>query len=75
MDVALAPRWLSHRLYQVDGLEWESADHFSNEIADEAAQKRAAEAYDADPKHWARRVEIAMEIVQSGLDAAKRGMG
>lgn len=60
---------------QVDGLEWESADHFSDEIADEAAQKRAAEAYDADPKHWARRVEIAMEIVQSGLDAVKRGMG
>lgn len=54
---------------QVEGLEWESADHFSEAVADEIAQKRAAEAYDADPKHWAHRVEIAMEIVQSALDA------
>ncbi len=58
---------------EVDGLEWESADHFLDEVADEVAQRRAAEAYDADPKHWARRVEIAMEIVQSGLDVIKRG--
>lgn len=54
---------------QVDGLDWESADQFSEAVADEIAQKRAAEAYDADPKHWAHRVEIAMEIVQSALDA------
>lgn len=58
---------------EVEGLEWESADHFSDEVADEIAQKRAAEAYDADPKHWARRVEIAMEIVQSALAAESHG--
>jgi hypothetical protein len=57
---------------EVDGLEWESADHFSDEVADEATRKSSADAYDADPKHWARRVEIAMEIVRSGLDAVER---
>lgn len=58
---------------EVDGLEWESADHFSDEVADQVAQKRAADEYDADPKHWARRVEIAVEIVQLGLDVIERG--
>jgi hypothetical protein len=58
---------------EVDGLEWESADQFSDQVADELEQKRAAEAYDADPKNWERRVEIAMEIVQAGLDVIRGG--
>lgn len=57
---------------EVDGLDWESADQFAEQAADADAQRRAAEGYDADPKHWARRVAVAMEIVQAGLDAAQR---
>ncbi len=52
---------------EADGLEWESADHFSDQVADENAQQRAAEVYDADPKHWAQRVQVAMEIVEMAL--------
>ena len=57
---------------EVDGLDWESADQFAEQAANADAQRRAAESYDADPKHWARRVAVAMEIVQAGLDAAQR---
>jgi hypothetical protein len=52
----------------VDGLDWESADRYQLKAADEAEQRRAAAQYDADPKHWARRVEVALEIVQSAMD-------
>lgn len=57
---------------EVDGLDWESADQFAEQAANADAQRRAAESYDADPKHWARRVAVAMEIVEAGLDAAQR---
>jgi len=58
----------------VDGLDWESADRYQLKAADEADQRRAAAKYDADPKHWARRVEVALEIVQSALDTMDRDM-
>ncbi|MBI5301888.1 MAG: hypothetical protein HY868_07110 [Chloroflexi bacterium] len=57
---------------KVEGLDWESADQFAVNAADAEMQRRAAERYDADPKHWARRVAVAMEIVHAGLDAAQR---
>jgi hypothetical protein len=59
---------------EVDGLDWETADRYRERAADPAEQKLAAQAYDADPAHWARRVEIALEIVISGLDAAQRNL-
>jgi len=52
---------------EADGLDWESADRYADVAADRDAQQRAADAYDADPKHWARRVEIALEIVERAL--------
>lgn len=59
----------------VDGLDWESADRYQDEAADPDSQRRAAEAYDADPQNWAHRVEIAREIIEAGLEAEKKEMG
>ena len=57
---------------EVNGLDWESADQYQDRAAGVDQQRLAAEAYDADPRHWMRRVEVAMEVVQSGLEAARR---
>lgn len=57
---------------EVDGLDWESADHRQQRVADAEEQRHTAEMYDADPKRWARRVQIAQEIVHAGLDAMQR---
>ena len=50
-----------------DGLDWESADRYREEAADQLSQREAAENYDADPGNWAMRVGVAMEIVQMGI--------
>ncbi len=57
---------------QVDGLDWESADRYQDAAADQQAQSAAAALYDQDPQHWAMRVGVAAEIVESGLDALRR---
>jgi hypothetical protein len=57
---------------EVDGLDWESADRYQDRAAGSEAQQAAAQAYDIEPDNWAARVGIAMEIIQSGLDAAVR---
>ncbi len=56
----------------VDGLDWESADRYADQAADAEAQRRAAEAYDAQAKSWAYRIETIIETVESGLDAMQR---
>lgn len=56
----------------VDGLDWESADRFQKTAADQRSQMEAAEDYDADPENWEKRVAVAMEIVQSGIDTIGR---
>lgn len=56
----------------VDGLDWEIADQHQDKAADANRQREMAARYDADPKHWSRRVEIAHEIVEAGLDAWTR---
>jgi len=56
----------------VDGLDWESADRYRTEAADQHSQKEAAALYDADPQNWSRRVAVAMEIVQVALDTTTR---
>ncbi len=53
----------------VDGLDWESADRYRTQAADGALQRTIADAYDADPAHWARRVQIALEIIEAGLNS------
>lgn len=55
----------------VEGLDWESADHFLPQAANRAEQAQAAKAYDADPEHWSRRVDIADEIIRSAIEAAQ----
>ncbi|MFZ6030243.1 MAG: hypothetical protein ACOYYS_21220 [Chloroflexota bacterium] len=57
---------------EVDGLDWESADRYRSSAADAAVQSEMAVLYDADPKHWAYRVAVAHEIVESALDASQR---
>ncbi|MFZ2095844.1 MAG: class I SAM-dependent methyltransferase [Anaerolineales bacterium] len=58
----------------VDGLDWESADQFKLHTATPEEQKNAAQEYDSDPAHWARRAEIADEIIQTAFRiAAKEG--
>jgi hypothetical protein len=57
---------------EVDGLDWETADRYQPRSADAEQQQKLAEVYDKDPAHWAMRVEIALEIVEAGLDAAER---
>ncbi len=52
---------------EVDGLDWESADRYQEQAADRESQRMAARDYDRDPQNWARRVEIALEIVDIGL--------
>lgn len=71
------PLILSRSGYSVDyisveGLDWESADRYRGEAADQRSQIETAQAYDADPGNWSRRVAIAMELVQVGLEAADR---
>jgi SAM-dependent methyltransferase len=57
---------------QVDGLDWESADHFRPRAAMAEEQRIAASEYDSDPIHWSRRVEIATEIIQSALKVGQK---
>ena len=56
----------------VDGLDYETADRYSDAPADDEQQKEAAHDYDLDPDHWVRRVEIANEVIAAGLSALKR---
>jgi len=59
---------------EVDGLDWETADRYQVRSADAGQQQALAEAYDQDPAHWAMRVEVALEIVEAGLDAAAQAL-
>lgn len=55
-----------------DGLDWESADRFQQKAAGEQDQQAAADEYDSDPDNWAKRLEIAQEIITQGYQAAAR---
>lgn len=57
---------------EVDGLDWESADRYKDHAAKQEDQLQAAIQYDADPRNWEHRVEIAREIVESALAIAAR---
>jgi hypothetical protein len=54
---------------ETDGLDWESADRYKDAVASPEAQRKAAEEYDRDPVHWEHRAQVALEIVEAGLDA------
>ena len=58
----------------LDGLEWESADRYKQHAADADRRRAVAEAYDQNAETWARRVEIAREIVQEGLAAVQQSV-
>jgi hypothetical protein len=58
----------------VDGLEWESSGRYEQQAGDLDSRCHAADAYDEDAKHWAFRVQVALEIVQAGLAATRRAL-
>jgi hypothetical protein len=57
---------------RVNGLDWESADRYQRQAADADQQRHAAADYDADPKNWTYRVQVASEIITVGLETLKR---
>ena len=57
---------------RVDGLDWESADQYQLHAASTDEQERAAREYDADPKNWSLRVDIADTIIQAAFEAAQK---
>jgi len=56
----------------VDGLEWESQEHYAGQSADEEARQRAAAAYDQDLAHWLLRARLALQIIQAGVEASRQ---
>lgn len=58
----------------VDGLEWETPDHFQSRAADPERRRRLAEARDHDPERWSDRVRLAQCIIEEALAAAERPM-
>jgi hypothetical protein len=56
----------------VDGLDWEIPDQYQGQASGEERQQHQAELYDANPVNWERRVKVALEIVQMGLNASTR---
>ena len=60
------------RTLAVHGLDWESADRYTDVAADGERQRAAATEYDADPANWSMRIGVADEIIRTGLDAMKR---
>jgi hypothetical protein len=56
----------------VDGLDWETADRYLPQAADAETQHQAAEAYDANAKHWEFRVHVLQETVDAGLAALRQ---
>lgn len=57
---------------EVDGLDWEIPDQYQDAAADRERQRAMAVQYDADAKHWRRRVAVAHEIIEAGLAAMLR---
>jgi hypothetical protein len=56
----------------VDGLDWEIPDQHQEQASDAERQRAMVAAYDADADRWAHRVDVAIEIVEAGLDAWAR---
>jgi len=56
---------------QVDGLDWESADQYRDKAVTASEQAQAAADYDADPEHWAQRVDIAQEIIRTAVEISQ----
>jgi hypothetical protein len=57
---------------EVEGLEWETPDHYLSTIASSEARQQAAETADSDPEFWQQRVYVADQILQAGLLAVKQ---
>lgn len=55
--------------FDVDGLDWETADRFRAEAAGERLQRDTAVIYDVLPEHWVYRAGVAQGIIDAGIDA------
>jgi hypothetical protein len=58
---------------EVDGLDWESADRYMDRAVTAEDQRQAAMQYDEKPENWARRVDIAQEIVNAAFNLSYIG--
>jgi hypothetical protein len=58
----------------VEGLEWEAPDRAVGQVASEEVRRQAAAAYDQNTRNWLMRAAQALEIIQAGLEASKRGL-
>jgi SAM-dependent methyltransferase len=56
---------------EVDGLDYESGDQFKPNAATGDEQRQAADQYDADPAHWATRIDIADQIIKAALEVSE----
>src|SRR4030043_1648229 len=56
---------------QVEGLDLESGDQFQFHAANAVKQAQAAMDYDADPKNWSNRIEIANEIIKTAIEVSQ----
>lgn len=56
---------------EVDGLDYETADRYQSQAATIVQQAEHSLQVDTDPQQWALRVSIALEIVQSAIEAQK----
>ena len=52
----------------VDGLAWETPDRYQNQTASPNQRIQAAERYDQEAQNWAKRTQIALAIIQEGLN-------
>lgn len=62
-------RGLRVAYWAVDGLEWETPDHFRERAADDGACRWHAQETDARLDRWRARVRTALDIVQEALAA------
>ncbi len=54
---------------EVDGLDWETADHYRDFAADATMQQALAAETDSQAERWVHRVHLAGELVRLGLAA------
>lgn len=54
---------------EADGLDWETADRYKDRAATPAEQAALAAGQADDPQEWALRVQVARDILLSGLNA------
>lgn len=56
----------------VDGVDWETPDHYRGVTADDDTRGQVTETYDDNPRNWAARVRTAQTIIDEAIAATSR---